>query len=105
MRQGESDMVTGVFGVFDDLELLAEFGNDDDAESYRSDVLELNVAEGFRRSAYDDLQVAEVPEDYDPLYRTLKGLRRSRNQDRSVERFLEVMRIAQQQRAEARRDA
>lgn len=98
-------MVSGAFGVFDGVEILAQFGDDEDAEEYRAEVLELNVPEGFRRSAYDDLEVHEIPDDYDQLYGALTALRKARNQDRAVLHYLQVLRDAQRERAEARRGA
>lgn len=94
-------MVSGAFGVFDGTEILAEFGDDEAAEEYRSDALELNVPEGFRCSAYDDLQVCEKPDDYDQLHGALTALRRSRNQDQSVMSCLRILQDAQRVRAEA----
>lgn len=85
-------MVNGNFGVFDDLILLAEFGDDDSADEYRRDALDLGL--------YDDLLVAEIPEDYDcDLWtRLLSGLRKSRRQDLAVEKYVGVLRSAQEAR-------
>lgn len=101
-------MVTGEFGVFDGVDMLAEFADDESAEEYRRDALELNIPEGFRLSAYDDLQVAEVRggfAEYGSLHRTLRGLRASRRQDKTVTSCLQLLRAAQHNRAEARRGA
>lgn len=98
-------MMIGVFGVFDGVDLLQEFGDDINAEEYRADVLELDTPEPFRRSAYDDLQIFEIPEGYDPLYRVLVALRASRNTDLAVTRCLSVLKQAQAVRAGARRAA
>lgn len=81
----EGDSVKGEFGVFDGVQLLAEFDNSVDADEYRNDALQLNLPEYVRRSPYDDLQVCEVPEDYRLWDRLVKGLRRSRLQDRMQE--------------------
>jgi hypothetical protein len=96
----EGDSVNGSIGVFDGTDLLAEFGDDDSAEEYRSDVLELNIPEGFRRSEYDDLQVYEVPEDYPQWHQLLRGLRASRNQDLAIIRALRRLSAAQRDRQE-----
>jgi hypothetical protein len=89
----------GSFGVFDGLALIAEFGNDEDADVYRRDALQLAWPEAFRRSEYDDLFVAEIPEDYSDAWpRLVAALRRSRRQDRTVEKFLTVLRAAQKER-------
>lgn len=79
-------MVDGLFGVFDGVRMLSEFGDDESAEEFRREALELDVPEGFRRSAYDDLQVRELPEGFDgreyaQLCRVLDGLRASRIAD------------------------
>jgi hypothetical protein len=100
----EGDSMNGSIGVFDGPDLLAEFGDDVSADEYRSDVLELNIPEGFRRSEYDDLQVHEVPEDYPLWQRLLTGLRASRNQDLAVIRALRRLRTAQRARREGVRD-
>lgn len=89
----------GSFGVFDGLALIAEFGNDEDAEAYRHDTLHLAWPETFRRSEYDDLLVAEIPEDYSDTWpRLTTALRRSQRQDRTVEKYLRVLRAAQKER-------
>lgn len=89
----------GSFGVFDGLALIAQFGNDDDAEAYRYDALQLAWPEGFRRSEYDDLLVAEIPEDYSDTWpRFVAALRRSWRRDRTVEKYLRVLRAAQKER-------
>lgn len=89
----------GSFGVFDGLALIAEFGNDEDAAVYRRDALQLMWPESFRRSQYDDLFVAEIPEDYSDTWpRLVAALRRSRRQDRTVEEYLDVLRVAQKER-------
>jgi hypothetical protein len=69
-------MVVGDFGVFDHTELLAEFGDDESADEYRRDALELDVPEGFRCSPYDDLEVREITEeDRINMRRVVDGLR------------------------------
>jgi hypothetical protein len=98
-------MMIGSFGVFDGVDLLQEFGDDVAAEEYRAEVLELGTPEPFRRSAYDDLQIYEIPAGYDPLHRVLVALRASRNRDLAIARCLATLRRAQKQRAEARRAA
>lgn len=85
-------MVMGVFGVFDQTELLAEFGDDESADEYRREVLEIPS------SLYDDLLIAEVPEDYDLWIRLLRGLKKSRAQDRAIETALRWLRLAQWER-------
>lgn len=58
--------MNGRFGVFAGGELLAEFGTDVDAESYRdNDILELNMPEHLRRPAYDaaDLEIRDLDEE------------------------------------------
>lgn len=77
-------------GVFDGVELLADCADMDAAEEYRRSALELDHPEGFRRSPYDDLQVAEIPEEYDLWWRVLDGLRRSRARDRVMEQLHQV---------------
>lgn len=72
-------------GVFDGVELLAGFDNHTDADNYRSDALQLNLPEYVRRSPYDDLQIWDIPEDYDQWNRLLRALRRSRREDRMQE--------------------
>lgn len=98
-------MVKGVFGIFDGVDLIAEFGNDVDAEEEREALLELHVPEGFRRPAYDDLQVYEKPDAYDPLHKVLVRLRKARNEDLAVVRCLRILQAAQADRAEVRRAA
>lgn len=98
-------MVYGEFGVFDGVDLLAAFSNDQDAEEFRADTLQLNFPEGFRRSEYDDLQVYEIPAGYALFHRLLVGLRASRNQDLSVAKTLVDLKLAQWKRAEVRRAA
>jgi hypothetical protein len=93
-------MVDGDFGVFDGPDCLARFSDDEAAEEYRCEALELHLPVGFRRSAYDDLQVREVPRGYDLLYLLLVGLRRSRNQDLTVQRALAGLELARQERNE-----
>lgn len=89
----------GSFGVFDGLALVAEFGNDEDADVYRRDALHLAWPEEFRRSQYDDLFVAEIPEDYSDTWSRLgAALRRSQRQDRMVEKYLRVLHAAQKER-------
>jgi len=92
-------------GVFDGTRLLAECADADAAEEYRSDLLELNVPEGFRMTAYNegDVFTAEVPEHYDLFGRTIRGLRRSREQDRSIVTAFRWLRLAQWERAMIRR--
>jgi hypothetical protein len=92
-------MVRGVFGVFDGVDCIAEFGDDVSAEEHRDEVLELHIPEGFRCSAYDDLAVREIPEGYDQMRRLRDKLRVSRNQDLTVSSALEILRAAQQERA------
>jgi hypothetical protein len=89
--------------VFDGLELIAEFGTDEDADEYRRDALQLGLPEGFRRSEYDDLFVAEIHEGIVLGLRLIAGLKRSRQQDRSVERCLDWLRLAQEERYAASR--
>ena len=91
-------MVDGIFGVFDGVDCIARFSDDEAAEEHRSEVLELHLPEGFRRSEYSDLQVYEVPQGYDLLHPILMGLRKSRNQDLAVERAVKWLRLAQQVR-------
>lgn len=69
----------GNFGVFDGVELLAEFGDDESADEYRRALLEIPAP------LYDDLQVAEVPEDYERWIRLLEGLKKSRAHDRALD--------------------
>lgn len=97
-------MVDGRFGVFDGVDCLAEFSNDVDAEGFRADALELNIPEGFRRSAYDDLQVYEIMPGYDLWYRLYQGLKRSRNQDLAILRAIYRLRQAQSERRTVRHD-
>lgn len=92
-------MVMGAFGVFDQTELLAEFGDDESADEYRRTAL------GMDRPLYDDLQIAEVPEDYELWLRLLKGLRKSRAQDRAVETACRWLRLAQWERRLVRNSA
>jgi hypothetical protein len=92
----------GLFGVFDGVDRVAQFSDDEAAEEFRREALELDVPEFFRRPAYDDLQVYEVPQGYDVLHRLLLGLRRSRNQDLAVTAAL--TRLNRERRA-ADRDA
>lgn len=80
-------MVDGVFGVFDGTEMIAEFGDDESADEYRREALELNTPEAFRRSAYDDLDIRELPDGFDSreyaqLHQLLAGLKASRARDR-----------------------
>lgn len=97
-------MMDGSFGVFDGLCLLAEFSDDEAADRYRRDVLQLDFPDGYRRSEYDDLLVAEIPEDYSDAWPLLiKALRRSRQQDRTVEKCIAVLRAAQEVRHDAKR--
>lgn len=98
-------MIYGEFGVFDGVDLVAQFSNDQDAEEFRVDALQLNYPEGFRRSEYDELQVYEIPAGYALLHRLLVGLRASRNQDLAVSRALANLKLAQWERAEVRRAA
>jgi hypothetical protein len=93
--------VTGDFGVFDGLELVAEFDNDVDAEEYRAELLQLNLPEYVRRPLYDELWVGEVPTGYRDLLRLYLGLRRSRVQDLVIARALKTLEDAQRKRAEA----
>lgn len=93
----------GDFGVFDGVELLAEFSDDVSADEYRRDALQLDQA--FPCSEYDDLQVYEVPENYATWYRLYTGLCRLRNQELAVTRCVQRLRAAQRERAEARRAA
>lgn len=81
----EGDMVMAEIGVFDGVKLLAEFDNSTDADDYRRNALQLNLPEYVRRAPYDDLQIWDIPEDYDQWMRLLNGLRRSRAQDRVQE--------------------
>lgn len=97
----------GEFGVFDGVELLGTFDNDVDADEWRSDALQLNLHECVRQSPYDDLQVYGLPDDWDParydlMFRLLRGLQVSRRTDRSIERCLRRMSLAQKERAEGR---
>lgn len=96
-------MVAGEFGVFDGTDCIAEFSNDVDAEEFRTDALQLNLPEPFRRPEYDDLQVHEVPEGYAQMRRVLDGLKKSKATDRAIERALTRLRRAQEERAEVRR--
>lgn len=96
-------MPNGSFGVFDGVDLLAEFGNDVDADEYRIDVLQLGIPDGFRHSEYDDLQVWEIPPQYHLFKRLLDGLRASRNQDLAVARA--VRRMQRAPRRQGRVDA
>jgi hypothetical protein len=98
-------VVYGEFGVFDGVDLVAQFSSDEDAEAHRDEVLELHIPEGFRCSAYDDLQVREVPGEYDLLIRLRDGLREARNQDKAIEQALARLSRAQHERAEVRRAA
>ena len=95
-------MVSGVFGVFSGVDCIAEFGDDMAAEEHRDGLLEVHIPEAFRRSAYDDLQVREIPDGYAPMYRLLNGLRVSRNQDLAVSRALASLKLAQWERAKSR---
>lgn len=94
-------------GVFDGPELLAECSDDDAAEEVRRDILELHVPEGFRRTAYNegDVFTAEVPEHYDLWSRTLRGLRASRELDRTILNAFRQLRVAQWERALLRKDS
>lgn len=98
-------VVSGEFGVFDGVDCIAQFSNDQDAEEFRDATLELHVPEPFRRPEYDDLQVCEIPEGYAQLHRLLVGLRKSLFADLAIERALTRLRRAQGERAEVRRAA
>lgn len=97
----------GNFGVFDGVELLAEFGDDEAAEDYRRDLLQLDLPEHLRAPLYDDLEVREVPDDPDfiALGAFVSALNASRNRDLAIARCLRRLREAQHVRAEARRAA
>ena len=74
----------GNFGVFDYTELLVECGNDEDADEYRRSL------PGSHIPVYEsELRVAEIPEDYHFLWRTLAGLTKSRDHDRAQEALQE----------------
>lgn len=93
--------MTSVIGVFDGLELLGEFVDDVAADEYRRDLLQESLPEHFRRSEYDshDLEVHEVPEDYELWWRLLSRLRRSRSADCVVEQLCAVAEEAQRDSA------
>lgn len=88
-------------GVFDGTRLLAECVDHDAADEYRSELLELELPEQFRRSLYNDsdLITAEVPEDYGVWDRLLRGLRRSRQEDRTIVDAIRLLRLAQWERS------
>jgi hypothetical protein len=75
--------MNGQFGVFDRLFLLAEFGDDESADEYRRELLQEEIPDHLRNSAYDpdDLSVREIPVNYDLWLRLLYGLKASRRQD------------------------
>lgn len=98
-------MVSGEFGVFDGVDCIGQFSNDQDAEEFRDEALELHIPEPFRRPEYDDLQVYEIPQGYAQLHRLLVGLRKSLFTDLAIERALAQLRQAQQERAEVRHAA
>lgn len=81
--------MTGVFGVFDGVELLAEFADDVAADEHRRDLLQESFPEHLRRSPYDshDLEIYVVPSDYELWWRLLSGLRRSRAKDRVLDQL------------------
>ena len=83
--------MTGDYGVFDGIELIAMFSDDNDADDYRRQLLELDRPEIFRRPEYDDLQIREVPENYDLWRRLIDGLRRSRDYDLAVRQAREAV--------------
>lgn len=78
-------MVDGRFGVFEGHTLVGgvEFSDDVSAEEYRSELLQESLPEHMRSPAYDphQLEVREIPEDYDNFQRVLSGLRASHEED------------------------
>jgi hypothetical protein len=72
----------GDFGVFDHVELKAEFGDDVSAEEY---LTQLKAVGAYVPTYADSLFVAEIPEDYWEYWRLLQGLIRSRDEDRALE--------------------
>jgi hypothetical protein len=84
----------GCFGVFDGIYLVGgTFGDDADADRYRRDLLQDEFPEHLRRSQYDaaDLEVREVPENYDQWIHLLERLHESRNHDLTKERLQRVI--------------
>jgi hypothetical protein len=92
----------GDFGVFDGADLLARFDDWDTADEWRADALQLTLPEYFRRPEYDDLDVVELPRDFDswyePMHRMLVRLRVLRNTDLAIRRCLARMEAAQRLR-------
>jgi hypothetical protein len=74
--------MNGDFGVFDHVELKAEFGDDVSAEEY---LAQLKAVGGYVPAYVDSLFVAEIPEDYWDYWKLLQGLIRSRDRDRATE--------------------
>lgn len=81
----------GDFGVFDGVELIAEFVDDESADAHRRLILGLDSPEWCRTSEYNetDLFVARIPDgidgpvrEYELWMRLLTGLRVSRARDR-----------------------
>lgn len=68
--------MNGEFGIFDRLKLVAEFGNDVDADE------ELRAMAGhYIPERADELVVRVIPEDYTLWCRLLDGLKESRLRD------------------------
>jgi hypothetical protein len=77
--------MNGRFGVFDGIFLIAEFGNDEDADEYmRKTVLQEDEPEHLRRTEYDNPEVREIPEDYAAHLKLLYELKASLREDRQA---------------------
>lgn len=84
VRKQEGEKVNGRFGVFDGTELVGgvEFFDDESADRYRRDLLQEELPEHMRTALYDphDLEVREIPEEYDDFRRLISGLKAIREE-------------------------